>query len=237
MKKLILFFGLVFGVVSLSAQIRVKGNGIAKEETRNVSNYHSIKLKASFDVVLTDEKQGKIRIVAEENIIPLIQTELNNKVLELYFKPKISVSYKKAKVYVPAQNVEKISLTSSGDVENQGNIKADSLDIQLLGSGDIDLRNINAEKVKILLKGSGDVGLSGVAKEFSVNLIGSGDVSAFGLKTEKSVVELAGSGDVQVYSTKEFVGKLSGSGDIQVKGNPAKISKIKKGSGMISISK
>lgn len=237
MKKLMLFFGLVFGIASLMAQSKVKGNGVVKEETRDVSNYHSVKLKGSFDVILTDEEQGKIRVVAEENIIPLIQAKLSNKELELSFKPKISVSYKKAKVYVPAQNIEKISLVGSGDIENQGNMSAKNLIIQLLGSGEIDLKNINAEKVEAILKGSGDIDLKGVAKELSVSLKGSGNVSAFGLKTEKSVVEVVGSGDVEVYSTKEFTGKLSGSGDIKVKGNPAKISKIKKGSSTISILK
>lgn len=235
MKKFILLFGFVFGIANIFAQSLVKGNGIEKEIERNFSGYDAVKLKGSFDVILTNEKQNKVRIVGEENIIPFVEIVLNGKELELSFKPKSNLSYKKLIVYVPAKDVNKVHLIGSGDIENNDKFSGNKLDIILNGSGDIILKDLKFNKINVLLNGSGDVELKGKTTEFIAQLRGSGEISAYGLNAEIADVELKGSGDVKVYSTKEFLGKLSGSGDINVKGNPSKVTQNRKGSGYIKL--
>lgn len=235
MKKLIVLFGLVLGVSAVFAQSRVKGNGIMKEITRDISRYNAVKVKGSFDVVLTDEIQGKIRIVGEENVIPLVESKVSFRELELGLQRGLSLSYKKLVIYVPAKDVNKITLTGSGDIENKGNFSGRELNIILDGSGDIDLKHLRFDKVNISLKGSGDVNLEGRTKEFVAQLNGSGDISANALYAEKVYANINGSGDIDTYSSKEFTGKINGSGNIKVKGNPKEILQSKKGSGTIKV--
>lgn len=215
--------------------LSIKGNEILNEEIRKISGYESIILKGSFDVILTDNPQKEIRIQGEENIIPLVQTKLNGKTLELYFDSKKSIQYKKLVVYVPAQGVNNLELMGSGDIKNEGVLKSQTFDINLIGSGDIDLNNLTTEKTVVSLKGSGDVFLQGNSEILTANLEGSGDISAYEFIANEVNAVVKGSGDVEVYTKKSFVGQVDGSGDIKVKGKPANVSKSTKGSGNIHI--
>lgn len=236
MKKIIVLFYMILGMANLFTQSRIIGNGVVKEESRSLTGYNSIKLKGNFDVILTDEKQGTVHIVAEENIIPLIESQVvDGRELELNMKPKLRISYKKAKVYVPARDVHRLTLIGSGNIENQGDMIVDHFMIILKGSGDIDLKNIESNKCQVLLHGSGDIDLKGKTDNLSVKLKGSGDVSAFGFTAKEVSVELMGSGDVEVYGRDKFVGKITGSGDIKLKGQPPVLIKSKRGSGRIVV--
>lgn len=242
MRKFILLFSIITLIVSccsgeknIAANV-IKGNGIIKEEIREIEHYQSITLKGAYDIILTDEPQGKIRIVGEENINPIVQAKVENG--NLIISTKCEVSYhtqKKNVAYVPAQNISVFNLKGSGDIENEGNINVSHLQISLSGSGDIKLRNIMAERADISLIGSGDIDLSGDVAYISTLLKGSGDISAFHLITKDAKTELQGSGNINIFATESFVGELRGSGDIKVKGNPKKVSKNIKGSGEIRI--
>lgn len=241
MKKLILLFVAVLFGVSINAQKKtnfntIKGNGIIKEEIRKVESYQSININGSADVILTDELQGEIRIVAEENIIPIILTEVNKNGLSISAKPKTNFSTKrKVVVYVPAQGVNTLNIRGSGDIKYDGELNVSQLKLNLIGSGDIELKNVITEKVEINLRGSGDIDLGGKTKQITANLQGSGDISAFDLIAENAEVSVQGSGDVDVTATQSFEGKVSGSGNIKVKGNPKNVSKKTSGSGKITI--
>lgn len=242
MKKLfLLFIALVVGV-SCNTEIKnispntIKGNGIIKEDTRKVEPYQSIESNVIFDVILTNDPQGEIRIVAEENILPIILTEVKEQHLFISVKPKNNFStQRKIIVYVPAQGVNTLNLIGSGDIKYDGTLNVPQLKLNLIGSGDIDLKNVITEKVEINLRGSGDIDLGGKTKQITANLQGSGDISAFDLIAENAEVSVQGSGDVDVTATQSFEGKVSGSGNIKVKGNPKNVSRKTSGSGKITI--
>lgn len=235
MKKLLLFLFLGWAVAFSFGQNRVRGNGKVTTQTRNISGYSGVVLKGSLDVVLTPKEQGKITISAEENIIPIITTKIVNGNLEISFKENISVSYKKgATVYVPSSGVNKIELSGSGDIENQGILKTQLLTLHLRGSGDIKL-NVSAASISAQLIGSGDMELKGTTKDFNIDLRGSGDVSAYQLSSQKVEATLVGSGDIEVNASSHFKGDVKGSGDIKAKGNPSDVEKKIKGSGTIKM--
>lgn len=236
MKKLFLFLNIILlSISTLFAQNKIKGNGIEKTELRKIKDYESITLKGSFDVILTDKIQGEIQIIAEENIIPLIQTNLFGKNLELSIKPNLSLSFKKANVYVPSKGIHQITLIGSGDIKSTENLNTKTFHIHLKGSGNIELEKLKTDKTIINLEGSGDIVLKGTSKDIEIKLKGSGDVSASDFITQNANVELLGSGNIKVQSKESFSGHLKGSGNIRVKGSPSKISKNTQGSGEISI--
>lgn len=236
MKKLFLFLNItLLSISTLFAQNKIKGNGIEKAELRKIKGYEGISLKGSFDVILTDKIQGEIKILAEENIIPLIQTKLVSKNLELFIKPNLNLSFKKAIIYVPAKGIHQIALIGSGDIKSKENLTARNFHIHLKGSGDVALEKLKTDKTIVNLEGSGDIKLKGISKDIEIKLKGSGDISAFDFITKNANVELLGSGDVEIHSKESFFGRIKGSGDITAKGNPTKILKRVKGSGKIKV--
>ena len=215
----------------------IKGNKNLTKETREIHGYEGITIKGSFDVVLMDEPQGEILIKGEENIIPWVQTKIDDKQhLVLNFdNDKKVIEHSRLIIYIPVQNVKSLKLKGSGDITNKGSLKQSKFKISLQGSGDIELKNLIIDKTDISLKGSGNIKLSGVSKTLEIDLKGSGDILAENFVTDIANVEIEGSGDVNIYAKETFSGTIKGSGDIVVKGNPDQVSQSIKGTGEIQI--
>ena len=215
----------------------IKGNKNLTKETREIHGYEGITIKGSFDVILIDEPQGEILIKGEENIIPWVQTKIDDKQhLVLNFdNDKKVIEHSRLIIYIPVQNVKALKLKGSGDIINKGSLKQSKFKISLQGSGDIELKNLIIDKTDISLKGSGNIKLSGVSKTLEIDLKGSGDILAENFVTDIANVDIEGSGDVNIYAKETFSGTIKGSGDIVVKGNPDQVSQSIKGTGEIQI--
>lgn len=243
MKKLILLFAVaVLGITadaqrSKSKENFITGNGVITEETRKVEPYHTITLKGGYDLILTNEPQGAIRVVGEENINPIIITEVKDGVLEVSLKPKYGYMTKKKKqyVYASAKDLKALNVLGTSDAKNEGDFNASDLKITIKGSSDVKLKNVVAQNIDVNIDGSGDVELGGKTENLNVKIKGSGDVEAFELKTKNADIKVDGIGDVEIFATESFVGELKGSGSIKVKGNPKKVNQKKQGIGKIKI--
>jgi len=128
--------------------------------------------------------------------------------------------------------VDAISLAGSGNVSSTDVLNAADLNLNLAGSGKLDLpvsiKNLNAN-----IAGSGNIKLSGNAEVLKCEIAGSGNLEGAALKATASHVNIAGSGNVKVHAVSEIHAKIVGSGDVIYTGNPT-IEKSKSiGSGSI----
>ncbi|MDO4224279.1 MAG: head GIN domain-containing protein [Bergeyella zoohelcum] len=226
---------LIFGL--LSSQVKTKtvvGNGIQKEEIKNISDYNSVEVTGPFNIILTDKNQGEIRIIADENILPLISIYKKD-VKELVIGSLKNSSFNTKnhiKIYIPAQNITSLKSIGSGNVSNVGVLKAEHFVCELSGSGNIKL-NIDVEKFNADLVGSGNMLIVGEATNVKYEYLGSGNVNAEKLITKNTEVDYAGSGNMKLYVTDTFSGEMLGSGNLIIKGNPKHKNYKDKGSGNI----
>ena len=134
-----------------------------------------------------------------------------------------------------------ISLNGSGDFISQQRIATDNMDINLRGSGDIDIADLICDRCDINLIGSGDIDLKRLeAQRASASLIGSGDIDLKLNNVLNTLLALKGSGDISAdfeKGCKKVECELRGSGDISLKGNVEHFSKQKSGSGDIEYHK
>ena len=56
----------------------IQGNGNLKKETRNASGYTGIELQGSMDVQVDYGSSNSIIVEADENLLPYIETEVEN---------------------------------------------------------------------------------------------------------------------------------------------------------------
>lgn len=220
MKNIILMVCLMTFSTTYS-QESIKDNGIITTQERSVTAYNEVANVSSLDVILTEGEEGKIRVEASENILPYILAEVKNQQLTVTLKPNYSYHFKhRVKVYVPVnENLKKITMSGSGDIQQNNPLKVTTLDCYLTGSGDINL-NLIAQNVYLNLQGSGDIKALGNTNSLKVEVKGSGDVEAEKLIAQSAEVSLMGSGDVSVYAKDEIKASLIGSGDIAIYGNP-----------------
>src|SRR5258706_14093384 len=68
----------------LSASIHgVKGSGVRKTEQRDLPAFNSIDTSGAFEVEVTCQKSPSFEIEADDNILPLVQTEVRDGVLRV----------------------------------------------------------------------------------------------------------------------------------------------------------
>lgn len=240
-QSLLILAILAFSVQTSNAQWwgsnkKINGNGDFTSQTRTVSEYDQVSLQGSMKVELIAGKEGKLTIEAESNLSEYILTEVSGGKLKISVEKGVSLNpsrNKGIKIRVPFKTLNQVSLTGSGDIFSSDQIKAERFEIDLTGSGDINL-DLQAKNVKGSITGSGDIFLRGKARDFRCIVTGSGDFDASKLEAERVDASVSGSGNIMVHASRELKSRVTGSGDIEYKGNPQMEDFRTSGSGSVS---
>ncbi|AMW80742.1 hypothetical protein AMD27_17655 (plasmid) [Acinetobacter sp. TGL-Y2] len=196
-----------------SGIVQIIGSGIQKTVTLNPQPFSRLKVKGCFDINFMLSNSESIQIIADDNLVDLVDLEYAAETLIVGFKENVSFQ---------TQNPLLI------------NIAYPRLDaVELKGSGNINVANLNQDTFEALLKGSGDIDLKGTVGHAILTLSGSGDIDAIALKALRVDAKLKGSGDIEATATDAADVRLSGSGDIKIYGNPASQQSKCSGSGDI----
>ena len=212
--------GLVLGAATLVAMAAVsacdggvfgvRGSGNVITESRDVSGFSEIAVLGSGNVVVDVNGTESLTVEAEDNIMPLLKTEVRNGRLELSAESSISpttdVTYT-----VTAATLDGVSISGSGDVAATG-IDAESFDVEISGSGKVEPVG-TADTLTLGISGSGRYAGEGlVASVGTVRVSGSGD--AVVRVTDDLDVDVSGSGSVEYIGEPTVTESISGSGDI-----------------------
>ncbi|MCL7764715.1 DUF2807 domain-containing protein [Polaribacter sp. Z014] len=212
---------------------RVKGNGNVVTITRTTSNFNGISAGGSFDVILVKGKEGEITIQGEENIIPLIETEVSDDILKIKYKNNTNISTtKRVVVTVSYEQIESVALGGSGNISSASLIKANHFKVSIGGSGSITIK-VDADSVNASVGGSGNINIEGKSNELTCSIAGSGSIKAYGLQTNEVYANVAGSGSIKTTVKSKIKAKLVGSGSVYYKGNPKDVKSKSVGSGDI----
>lgn len=199
----------------------IKGNGNPRTESRNISSAQKIKLAGSYDVELSQGSSTSLKIEADDNLLPYIETYNEDGWLVIKTKEGYHLSTaNQIKVTVSTDKLEAVKLAGSGNVIGKTKFTGgDYLEVGIAGSGNASLE-VNAPKVKSSIAGNGDIIISGETKTQEAEIAGNGNYRAENLKSENAEVHIAGSGYAKVDAANKLEIHIAGSGDVFYKGNP-----------------
>lgn len=222
MKKIITLI-LLIAVLATGCRFsgkRIKGNKVLTTENRNTSDFTGVNSYGSFDVYVSIGSPASVKIEAESNILPYIETYVEHDILTVRSKKTVWLSPRKAvKVFVTAPRFKQIHSSGSGNILGQTLISDSSkLDLKVRGNGKIEL-DVDAPEVEAELTGNGGIHLKGESRYFDCKLTGNGNLKAFDLKAEETKVHILGNGDAEVYSSVKLDVSIGGNGKVRYKGN------------------
>jgi len=195
----------------------VVGSGQVITETRELAEFDAIELRISGDARVTIGKQTPFEITGDNNILPLIKTEVHERRLvisaERKFKTKHSPDIK-----ITVADLIEASIAGSGDLEISG-VDNEKLALNVAGSGDLCFEG-KSDVLAAKVAGSGDIRLTGKAGQFTASVAGSGDIHGFDLAADSANASIKGSGDARLNVTGALTVQIFGSGDVHYKGNP-----------------
>lgn len=224
MRKLTLLFVftslLAASCGSIGNHESVNGNGQVTSENRNPGSFTGVSTLGDFKLFVAIGNTPSVKIEAESNILPYIETYVENGELTVKTKNNVNlVSDKPIIVYITAPQLGKIHSMGSGDVEGQTAITDPSkLEIELQGEGNINL-DVDAPEVKAVVTGTGNIQLKGQSKRLECKVVGEGNIKAIDLQTEEANVSILGDGDVDVNTSVKLDVKITGDGNVKYKGN------------------
>lgn len=186
------------------------GSGTMITESRDVSGFSEIALQGSGDVVVTVDGTEALTIEAEDNIMPLLTSEVSNGRLELgaesAFSPTQGITYT-----ISAQSLVGVTVSGSGDVVAKA-IDESSFTVKISGSGTVEPAGA-AGDLTVTVSGSGNYeGPELVAAIGEVKVSGSGN--ALVNVTDRLEVTISGSGHVEYIGDPDLSSSVSGSGDV-----------------------
>lgn len=234
MKKNVVFtVSLVFLLVLHSCSFSgIEGNGNVIRERRNIrEDFNGIQVGQGIELVLTQGAETKMRVSFDENLLPLLVTEVLDSILEVYFKENVG-KRTQSSVYLTVPDLQKISASSGASVISDSGFTTSKIALNA-SSGAVIRMTLKSTQTGITSSSGANVILTGTTDDLTCDASSGSTVETSGLEA-KQVNGTASSGaiiDVRVLDRLQA--KASSGSTITYDGNPQEKSIYKSSGGTV----
>lgn len=197
---------------------KVTGDGKMNSESRTMSAFNAIDVEGVFNVILDQGDKEAVRVEADENIIPLVLTDVDNNTLKVKLKDDVSIrNIGKVNVYITLKDIQQLTTKGVGSLKCRSTLHLKDLKFDCEGVGASSL-DIVADHLGVTSAVVGALTLTGQARDVKIDHSGVGEIAAFGLKAEDLALTTSGVGAAEVYASATLNINASGIGNVAYKG-------------------
>lgn len=189
---------------------QVSGSGNRQKQKREIATFTSISTEGAFHIEVIAQKTPSLEIEADDNILPLIGTEVSNNVLHIKSKQGYSVS-EPVIIRIAVANLEGVTVN---------------------GAGKIDVEGLNNERFELDINGAPSVKVSGETKLVDIDTNGAATIDTSKLRAVRAVVETKGVSRVEVRAADQLDVTVSGPSSVVYSGDPV-VNKTVNGPGSV----
>ncbi|MCP5062650.1 MAG: hypothetical protein GY936_09320 [Ignavibacteriae bacterium] len=208
----ILILVLSFLLISCQSTPTIKGSGVSSIEDRMSSFVNQIEVTGNFEIDITCGKTNSIKVEAEDNILPLVET--------IFEGDKLTISTVKE---ITALKIVKIIITlhKLTEIDSDGDSK-------------ITIHSVQSDDLDITVNEEGTIIVDGKVDDLNVSIDDEAKVLAKGLITKNTYVNIYGDGIAEVHTRKFFDAQVIGKGIIDYWGDPEEIKISASGGGSVN---
>ena len=192
------------------------------KETRNVSVFTKISFRVPGKLYLKQGSPQKVEIEGKKDVLEEIETEVDGNRLVIGKEGNGWMNWSwgnndddQVNVYITVKDIEGLSVSGSGDLIGQGKITSSDLDLNVSGSGSLQLEAAVNGDVEANVSGSGEIVLKASCKNYESDVSGSGRIELDVVISDKADFGVSGSGKIQASGTaNEIKTSISGSGKV-----------------------
>jgi hypothetical protein len=220
---------------------KVTGSGAIVAQERTLGGFTAVEMAGQGDVHIETGGEQKIVIEADDNILPLIETQVRDGTLVIRTKERIDLHPSRTiRCNVTLKELDSIVLSGAGDIDapavkadrfaatiqGAGDLRIATLDaptveLRIGGAGDIEIDDLDTDSLTALISGAGDVRFAGGdAKSAHVTITGLGNWEAEHLVTGEATVKITGVGDATVHARDRLTAEVTGVGKVKYLGDP-----------------
>ncbi|HMH43104.1 MAG TPA: head GIN domain-containing protein [Pyrinomonadaceae bacterium] len=189
----------------------IAGSGVRKTEKRELKSFNAIDTTGAYEIDVNCQKPASFEIEADDNILPLIKTEVRDGILFV----SNDQQYHSAKPVTLRMTLPDLNSVSSH------------------GAGQINIADAKSSDLKIESTGAASVVAAGTAKSVTISSSGAGKIDTGNLRAEKAKVEVNGATSVDVYASDQLDVNVSGVGHVSYSGSPKVVNKHVSGIGSV----
>ena len=222
MKTTKLLFTLFLSIIA-GFGIAADGNS-DKTEIRNVSNFKAVKVSTGIDLYIKMGTVEEVKIIADDEIIDDLITEVKDGTLKIYMKQSNSwfnwnSGNHARKAYVTVKELQEINASSGSDVNSENTLTGESLKVSASSGSDVTL-DIYYKNFSLDTSSGSDAKISGKTKNFEAEASSGSDLNAKDLESTICKVNVSSGSDATVNVTDELYAKASSGADVRYYGNP-----------------
>lgn len=222
-----------FGNILRSAFGHVVGSGEVVSEHRDVSGFDEITLSGVGQLHITQTGSESLIIEAENNILPLLTSEVRGRRLVLGTEPGTHFTPKRPiRFTLTVKDLTAIRISGAGNAEVPA-LGTPSLRLEISGAGNMTVTALAAESVEVSLSGAGNLTCAGEVRDQDVRISGAGSYHGEDLASMTAQVVISGTGSAYARVSERLDARVSGVGSIVYSGNPA-VRKSVSGIGRVS---
>lgn len=213
-----------FTFITLISLNLMAANGTSdKTEIRNVSNFNGIKVSTGIDLYIAMGTTEEVKIVADDDLIDNIITEVKDGTLRIYTKQSNWFNWNSGnqtrKAYVSVKELELIEASSGSDVKSENTLNGETLDVRASSGSDVTI-DIYYKNFSLHTSSGSDARISGKTKNFKAEASSGSDINAQELESSICRVNVSSGSDASVNVTDELYAKASSGADVRYYGNP-----------------
>jgi hypothetical protein len=208
-----LFIGVIFANIfsfgqtsarffNFSFSFKEKGSGNVVKERRDVSEFKQVDVSA-IQVEITAQKDFSVEVEADDNLLPLVRTEVRGGVLRIETNGRYK-SRNPIIVRVSAPNIE---------------------DLDVSGASKVSLTNLSNENFAIHSSGASKIKVEGTTANLEIKTSGASKINAENLKAENVSVDASGASHATVSVSGDLKVNASGASNVSYTGTPTNFDK------------
>jgi hypothetical protein len=201
---------LVLALVGCPSGLR--GSGTVKTERREVPAFTGLEVGGFFEVEVTAGKPQSVELSGDDNILPLVTTEVRSGVLVVSTRERV-LPRQPLKLVVSVSKLTQLGISGAGSARASG---------------------IDAVDFKFRLSGAASATVSGAVKTLYAGISGAGGLHASDLRAEAVEVRISGAASAEVHATRSLTARISGAGHVRYRGKPAEVKPEVSGVGSVT---
>lgn len=224
MKKTILTMALAIALGAFMSTAKA----VNVEKTIPVTgSFDEISSIGSMDVIYTQSSKHSVKIIGTAEDVEKVKVKVKNG--KLSFEPELTTRKidgvtinttnfrNDVKIKVTSPKLCSVNIIGSGDFTANGTVKTDKLNLDIAGSGDINIKKVAADKLTANVAGSGEIDIENVSEcgNITFSVAGSGEIEAYLNNCKNMRCSVAGSGEIKLKGkVTNYYSSVAGTGEI-----------------------
>ncbi len=223
---------LVFILPSAASAQSIKGNGKIKTEVRQAQGFNKLVVQGHVELFLSQESSENVKIEADENLIELFQTIVNDNVLYVIVPANIKKTLS-LNVSVAFKSLEQITLLDEVTLKSTRAVNFDHIDIVCSGASRMEFE-FKAASSTVKIIDAGNAFLKGYTENLTIEAHDDAEVNAFDLQSDNCTVIGSGYSVVSVNAKRKLAATITGNSNMYYIGEPSFSQRYHSSAGLIT---